>query len=648
MVATVGPIFFAWVDPEETTFGPEHERCDEQVVRFERQLSEGNFGTCTIDIKNPRIAPLAPGRKVWAWLAIDAGDSDVKPLFFGQLIAVPSNLFLEVVTFVLVARPRDWLDQRAALAESLRVLPYYDEIFVDDNHRNDDEPDVVLAGYSATYHADHLTHEVTISDFVLGEAGLVEFTENMVVRSSVDMSLERAPLRAVTVNGEIPWTQSLGTTIDFGTQHFATYTGASLLSGWPKTGDSLAGGYYVISASAVDDFGTGSIEPVSWDITYTNRQERHNDGDLMSFTETFSGPSHPGPQGGTTVSEYSERTVGDPATGTPASFSNHRTALFVPQWGVTTTLVLGVSANRDRKENVSVTVTSDLQPVLQDPDDETTKETIDLPAVDVSKECDSDGAVIEDISRSEYVSTDRGLLSIQNMILRARAKLAIGARVVKVKWDCRFADAVDVTTRHNALVVDPRIPGGQAIGKVVSTSLRRNGSSGEFRGTIEIACAVGRGNAITTAAGTPDYIEADAFDPGIQTFTGQVLAVGPGDVGYSPPLLTHGGGGMIDLSGLVLRAQVMRGPPEDPVIPVNSFSSFPPLAFATSGFFLAYMAKQHEAQVRAAAENLANSQTWFELELKNLEGPGIDADWSVNTVPFVLPRQIDLEAGSPT
>lgn len=524
-------------------------RCDEQIVRFNRELAENSFGKLNVDIRNPREGPLAPGRKVWAWLAIDLGALGVKPLFFGQLVAVPTNLLNEVITFVLLARPRDWVDQRAALADSLRVLPYYDEIFVDPAYH--DDPDVVLDGYSAAYHAHHTTHVVTISDFLVGEAGLVTFDESKIVRSSVGISIDRAPLRAVTVNGEIPWQQAFGATIDMGAKKFLTYTGESLISNWPKTGDSLAGGYYVVSASATDDAGIGSIEPVSWNVSYTNRKEKHADGDLMSFNESFSGPTRGqggGPDGGFEVSEYGENVVGDPATGTPASFSRHRIALTVPRWQVSTTLVLGVDANRDRKENVSLTVTSDLQAVLQDPDDESTVETIDLPAADVSKECDTSGAVIENTSRSEYISTDRGLQSIEYMIMRARAKLILGARVVRVKWDCRFADAVDVTTRHNARIFDPRLPGGEAIGKVVSTSLRRDGDSGEFRGTIEIACAVGHGNAITTSAGTPDYVDADALEPGIQTFTGQVVAAASGDVGYSPPILTHGGGGMESLT----------------------------------------------------------------------------------------------------
>jgi hypothetical protein len=74
-----------------------------------------------------------------------------------------------------------------------------------------------------------------------------------------------------------------------------------------------------------------------------------------------------------------------------------------------------------------------------------------------------------------------------------------------------------------------------------------------------------------------------------------------------------------------------------------ALASFPSGAMI-NGFAL--LSKYHEGAMRAYIDVLANTQTWYELELKNLEGAGIEAEWAVNTVPLVLPRQIDLEAGS--
>ena len=72
-----------------------------------------------------------------------------------------------------VARPIDVVAQKEALAETLKVLPYYDEVVIDKARRSD--PDVVLEGYSAIWHYDRETHAVTVSDEITGEDGLVSF-----------------------------------------------------------------------------------------------------------------------------------------------------------------------------------------------------------------------------------------------------------------------------------------------------------------------------------------------------------------------------------------------------------------------------------------------------------------------------------------
>ena len=61
---------------------------------------------------------------------------------------------------------------------------------------------------------------------------------------------------------------------------------------------------------------------------------------------------------------------------------------------------------------------------------------------------------------------------------------------------------------------------------------------------------------------------------------------------------------------------------------------------------LATLAKLHEARVRDAMDALAATETRYELELKDLTGPGIEAGYSVTTVPLVIPRQIDLQAAA--
>ena len=53
------------------------------------------------------------------------------PLFFGRLVGIPTNILAEVVTLTFVAKPVDFLEQKFAMAETLKVLPWYDPIFID-------------------------------------------------------------------------------------------------------------------------------------------------------------------------------------------------------------------------------------------------------------------------------------------------------------------------------------------------------------------------------------------------------------------------------------------------------------------------------------------------------------------------------------
>lgn len=90
---------FAWVRPEETTFGTEHAREDEEVFAFRLDHTEGDFAMLSIEIRNPRRR-LLEGEDIWMWLALDT-----EPLFFGRLVAIPEDLHGEIVTLNFRVRP---------------------------------------------------------------------------------------------------------------------------------------------------------------------------------------------------------------------------------------------------------------------------------------------------------------------------------------------------------------------------------------------------------------------------------------------------------------------------------------------------------------------------------------------------------------
>jgi hypothetical protein len=633
----MGTFYFAWVDSDETTFGPEHEVEDEEIVRFTMEQNEGDFAELNIDFKNPRVGPLAASRKVWAWFSYEV-DSEVTPIGLFRLVAIPSNILGEVITYKLIARPGDFTEQKAAIADTLRVLPFYDDLFIDEGHR--DDPDVVLEGYTKTWDIDRITHVVSTTDFLVGEDGVEVFDETDTI-DGIQVTIDRVPLTSVTINGEVPWKQSFGGQIQIPRKVF---TSLAEPDNWPKAGDALAGGYYVI-ASDVET--SPPVETTTLEFQYTNREATHRDGDVMSVSESSTdvpGGRSGGPHLMLTQSSY--HVTGDPASGTPASAGNSETGLVIPEGWFASSMTLGIDGDGDRMDAVSVVVTSDLQPVLKDPADTSDTEIIDLGTTEVSAGCDSDGTPIVDSRRTEYVTTNRGLLSVQYMINRARARLIIGARVVNISWECPFERALDLSCRKNAQIVWDGIPGEAAIGKIVSYSLRGDGTTGEFRGAVKIACAVGLGNAITTSDGVADYVDEDYVDD-YQTFTGQVVALPSGDIGYSPPVRVSSSGGIpfnITANNVVIRDEIVGSAVDQQEAVLSNYRPASIPAGITPHGFLGYMQQiQREAQANAARA-LAETQTWREIELLDLTSQSMESAWTVSTTPLVIPRQIDLTA----
>jgi hypothetical protein len=128
-----GPYYFAWVNASDFVWDEYglFARKDEQIVNYEVSQTEGEFASLSIDIRNPKIGLLSGTRKIWAWLSIDLNwapgannTPNIVPLFFGRLTGIPTNINQEIVTLELTARPADYVAQKAAFAETLKVAPY--------------------------------------------------------------------------------------------------------------------------------------------------------------------------------------------------------------------------------------------------------------------------------------------------------------------------------------------------------------------------------------------------------------------------------------------------------------------------------------------------------------------------------------------
>jgi hypothetical protein len=605
--------FFAWADASEATFGPEHQVEDEEVFAFRVEHTEGEFASLSIDIKNPRIGLLAPARKTWAWLSWDSG-SEIVPLIFGRLVGVPSDLHQEVVTLSFTARPADYNAQKAALAESLKVPPFWDPIWIDSEKR--DDPDVVLEARSELWHIDRVTQSVTVSDILVGEDGIEEFTEADVFYDGVSVRLNQPPLRTVTVDGQVHWTQSATGSIDVVPgSAFDTFTGDGLLQDWPKAGANVGGGWEVDQASAVDVYGIGKID----NDKYSNAgpdgfSDRVDSGHLVPAVIPAGWLSFP-------TLNWSFFTA------------KLREAVLVPLWRIYATLRLRYDANRQRKEHVRFTLSADVQPIVTLPGEDEVL-SLSLSSSDLGEPIDSE-LPIGDVRRRSYFPMDRGLQSLEYLIALARAHLLMRSRAVEIEFGCTFDRAITLSCRKNARVFDRRLPGGQAVGKIIGYSFSADGDSGSLLGSVTIACAIGYGGAIAEVDGEPIYVDGDYVEADYQAYEGNVVVLGPGDVGYSVPIDAVNDDGLDLLGGLR---------PSDVISNYHVVNPSPSQAAAVAGGIS--IAGGTEAAVESAKNILKTVPTELQFTLKPVTGGPFENAYDIDVSELKVPAMIDLEAAA--
>jgi hypothetical protein len=562
--------YFAWIDASETTFGAEHMRWDEAVFSFTLKQEEGDPASLTAVVRRPQdgagntIGLLGPGRKIWVWFALDCGPGLVK--FRGRLVGIPTSIFEDLVTLEFVAKPIDLVAQKEALADTLRVLPYYDEAVIDKSRRND--PDVVLEGYTKIWHYDRESGpaSLTISDEITGEDGLVEFDgeseDGKVLYDGLGLKLTSGPLSRVDVSAEYTWTQQARGTVDLTGYLMGIWSRGdgviSLNAGdWPKPGGALGDGWEVADATATDlwDFTvqtvtTSSISVVKWPGGEESKPSSH------TTTVTHTATSVAGPQVGvgatskdppsTDTFSVSHGKDGDGhqyVSGYSRSISRHSKLMVIQQ--IHPTLVAGYKAERPFTERVSFSLFADVQPILTDPEDGEALRIDDIKSVNLSDP--DEGILIGDPRRRSYIATERGNQSLEHLIALARAKLMLRARAVEITFAPKLARMPEITLRKNAFLVEPRV--GEALGKIIGYSIALDGSDGRVNCEVRIGCTIGRGGSAVATGGTPTYCSIDYVGFDYQQFIGRTVLF-DSSVGYEPPISDPNDDGINFMAGV--------------------------------------------------------------------------------------------------
>lgn len=614
--------YFAWIDEDED-FDPSpgptgHAREDEDVFSFVFDHSEGDFAAIQITIKNPRIGLLATGRKTWCFFSFNAGTDvspNVVPIIKGRLVGIPTNVFDTIVTLEFIARPSDFAEQKAALANTLKVLPYWDPIFVSPD--NWDDPDAVLEAYSALWHIDPVTHEVTISDILVPD-NTITVTEDEHFYDELSVTLNESPLRACQVIATIPWKQDAegGLSLTkpildaFGSQVITSFTMKGLQDDWPKPGSGFANGWDVVSGSLTD-------------ISYSKAKIVIPD----IFTWQGSVPNLP-----VGSIAFPLKVTGEYHSGEKAGF-NFQYELVVAALGYAVPeLSVAYTAGRDFGQIVSFTLVTDQQDIVTLPDDGEFL-SVKINANPVSDLTEDDTVPIGDKRARDYVHTPRGIQSIEHLLLIARAHLIARSRAVETAFGTSFQKAMVLRSlRDAALLTDHRLPGGEAIGKIKNVKMALDGDSGAASGEITIASCVGKGGSHTASAGTPSIWDEGYIDPGYQEYTDAVVLTDTADIAYTIPPFAVFDDKLDFVKGLnatnAIKLLTVSNTEDTQRGIINAAGDGP---------------NTDQAKI---SEVLKNNPTQITVQMVPMEGGPFKQEVVISVSDLVIPQQINLEAPS--
>jgi hypothetical protein len=602
-----GPFYFSWADAGEA-FDPDiHNTFDQQILGAEIAHAEGEAAVLSIRIKNPGVGALTIGR--WAWFSYDDGGSGgIVPLFNGRLIGSPADLQNETVTLQLRAIPDDYIDQKKALSESMRVLPYWDPVWLVEKI---DDPDTVLESYCAVWHVDRVTLGVTAAHLLDGEDGTLDIADHLY--ASLKASFGSTPKRKIKVTGNVNWKQTGAGDVDlttplweafraagspFAWPQVGSFTSAGLLQDWPAPLTSLGGGWSISAGPVIDpaNFAQGWNYVKAWtNMSDVSQDELRTDGWRAQI--------------------YHAGWVTWAATFQVLPLLQH--------------LAVHYEADRDRSETISFMLEADIQPqaIDLDGDDE---EELTLSSEYVDQAVEEDGSLpIADTRKNAYFAGDRGNLSAQSLMLIAAAKMLFSARSVEIEFQLAGwpAVALALSCRKSVLLHDRRLPGGQALGKI--TSYKLSVAGGAMRTTVVMGCAVGYGVTLPGPADGTD-VYALNYASGYTRRSGSQVEVIPGTLVYD-----EFGGTVIDDDGVDLFNQNAASVLLSPVAVVNGSNDQQAVIDAEAALI---------GVSPDPIEALRNAPTTFTIELVPVTGGAFHTDYAVTMEKLVVPKMIDLEA----
>ena len=582
--------YFAWQPDGLQPFTAAAHVNDEDVFSWTIDHAEGDFAALRVDIINPRVGMLRADRDQWVWFSVRLDSGAVIPLFHGRLVGVPENLQNDVISIEFIGRPADYETQRVALADSMRVFPYFDRVWIPE--ASDDDPDAVLEGYGALWHIGRTDKTLTASNINLGEGTTWVVGESDIFTDTMSLTYGSEPFTRITMSAEVSWDQKASGSVDITEPlHSAfavsgskrgqiwTYTGQGLESDWPLKGDDIGGGWTVGENTLVLLSGAG-------------------------VTPTY-------------IDSPIQATSTDEATSDPEA------ARFY-MWVFSTTFSVDYSTSRSRSEKLTFTVDADMQDI--DASSEPDVEAIDYSSSRVTALIDNGGTEmpIGLQHRRTYFGLDRGQRSIEYLLCICRARFMKAARAVQITFECDFEQFITISCRDNFLIHSPRLPNGEAQGKVTSYEMSADGSSGETKLSVTVAATIGKGDPTVAASPVRTYA-VDDYDVDYEESAGGSIEAVSGQIAYTRPIVTPVDDNVdfdkMTPANCIIYARVNNGPNVQRPVCKKGYTS-----------------------VDEAVTALNAVHTTVELNLTPVDGGPFDLVIPVTVAPFAVPKTIDLES----
>lgn len=576
--------YFAWVPDGNHAFGPAFHREDEDVFSWALDHAEGDFAALKVELKNPRVGMLRADRDQWVWFSVRLDNGTVRPIFHGKLVAVPEDLHAEIISVEFIGCPANFVTQKRALAASMRVLPHYDPVWIPEDH--DDDPDAVLEGYSKMWHIGRTDKTVTASDICVGEDQTYVLTESDIFDETLSITYGDSPFTRIDVTAQVSWDQKAAGSVDIsdelraafaaagsGAGKISSYTGQGLEADWPFKGDDIGGGWTM---------GANTLKLLS--------------GDGVTPT-------------------YIECPI-------QASASSQVTAARFYLWVFGADMKVDYAAQRSRTETVKFSVTANMQDI--DASAEPDPETLDYSSARIVGKIDAGGAMpIGKLWSRTYFGLDRGKKSIEYLLCVCRAHFLKSARAAEISFEGDFEQLLDISCRDNVILSSPKLPNGEAQGKVIGYNMSLDGDEGVLKTKVTIGCTIGRGGALAPVDPVPTYSEGD-YDGNYEEYAGGTLQPVAGEIGYTPPTVTPDDDG-VDF---------------DQMTPANCIIYFR----VNNGIAVqAPVCAAGYTSIDEAITALNAVHTEVELNLVPVEGGPFELEIPVTVEPFVVPKTLDLE-----